>query len=337
MAKTAAPLRTSYSVKRLDNGGEHPGDMEGTTHAATGWLAGAALAFTAPGPWPHHLVPALVQGAVVGGLALLPDADHPRATFAWTAGFASRGVAHLVSVLFGGHRQGMHSLPVTAALTGLAAWFVWLHPVRPAQWAFGAFLAVCVAAGLIATGFARQGVIPLAIGAGLAWYVVAREPSALVWMLPLGMGIHIAEDECTGYGCALLWPFTRRRFGGSLPGIRRPAAARRVMTTKGVRSRSGKAAGGRHVRGRRPAVPPRPRSSATGAPVAAPVRDPHRTGPWKPGPLWHALSADCLDGNHGRCTDRACECDHPRCGHPAQKPRTVVTPEPYDPDEIPPF
>jgi len=323
MTSKAAPLRTSCTVRRLDRAGEHQGDMEGTSHAATGLAAGAALAFAQPGPWQHHLAPALVQGLAVAGLALLPDADHPRATFAWTAGWLSRGVSHLVAALFGGHRQGMHSVPVTLALSGLAFWFVRLHPARPAEYAFGAFLAVCTAAGLIATGFARQGAVPLLIGAALAAYVIVKDPGALWWMVALGMGIHIAEDCCTGYGTALAWPFTRRRFLGSKP--------RQVMTTKGT-GRARKAQGGRHARRPRTSapVPPRPQ---TAPPV--PPRNPHKTGPWRPGPLWHAIGTDCLDGNHHLCTDRKCECDNPKCGHPALQPKP--DPEPYDPEEIPPF
>jgi len=303
----AAPYRTSYTVKRLSKAGEHPGDMEGTTHAASGLAAGLAIGLAAPGPWQHRLGPALVQGLVVAGFALLPDADHPRATFAWTGSWITRGVAHLIAVLFGGHRQGMHSVPVTALLTGLAAWLVWLHPVRPAQYVAGAFTAVCVAGGLIATGFARQGFIPLAIGGAVAGYVVLKDPAALAWMLPLGMGIHIAEDCCTGYGCGLLWPITRRRFLGSKPRV--------VLSTKRARSRPGKARGGR----------PASRAPAPSRPAPA------RTAAWKPGPMWTEMCLDCLDGEHN-CKDRCCRCT--RC---IKIRRPAPLPDPDPAGENPPF
>jgi len=225
-------------------------------------IAGAALAFAVPGPWQHHLALAAVQGLAVGGLALAPDIDHPRATFAWTAGPLSRGVSHLAAVAFGGHRQGLHSIPVTAALSGLALWTVGVAHCRPAAWAFGAFLAVLVAGGLIATGFARQGPVALLAGAGLAWYVVTRDPGALAWMIALGMGLHIAEDCCTGYGTALLWPFRRRRYLG--------ARARVQRTTHGV-SRARKARGGRPARGR--SSPRRSAGSRRRSPLIGASRD----------------------------------------------------------------
>jgi len=299
-------------------------------------IAGAALAFAVPGPWQHHLALAAVQGLAVGGLALAPDIDHPRATFAWTAGPLSRGVSHLAAVAFGGHRQGLHSIPVTAALSGLALWTVGVAHCRPAAWAFGAFLAVLVAGGLIATGFARQGPVALLAGAGLAWYVVTRDPGALAWMIALGMGLHIAEDCCTGYGTALLWPFRRRRYLG--------ARARVQRTTHGV-SRARKARGGRPARGR---SSPRPRVMAGNG--SRPPRAPNGNGQVTPPPgappmpktrvlpagygyLLRAHCNDCLDKRCDLCRDRGCEC---RGTHPKRAPK----PPPYDPDpqgNNPPF
>src|SRR3974390_282609 len=232
-ASSRSPIQTWACTRECE--------LEGTTHAASGMIAGAALAFAVPGPWQHHLALAAVQGLAVGGLALAPDIDHPRATFAWTAGPLSRGVSHLAAVAFGGHRPGLHRIPATAALSGLALWTVGVAHCRPAAWAFGAFLAVLVAGGLIAPGFARQGPVALLAGAGLAWYVVTRDPGAPAWMIALGMGLHIAEDCCTGYGTALLWPFRRRRYLG--------ARARVQRTTHGV-SRARKARGGRPAAGR---------------------------------------------------------------------------------------
>ena len=227
---TFAPgYRTYWHVPARSRAGEHEGDMEGTTHAATGMLAGAGIGLLLHAGGHHHGIIVwedaaqdVLFGMVTAGMALLPDADHPRASFAYSAGFISRGLSHLVAVLFGGHRAGMHSLAGVALFTALAqTGAVWV----PGVWvkvATGAVVAMLIAAGLSATGFAR-GWTALASGALAAYAVLHFVPGGLWWMVALGMSIHIAEDMCTGHGVALLWPVYRGRIGGD---GRQPAKSR---------------------------------------------------------------------------------------------------------------
>ena len=104
--------------------------MEGHTHAGTGALLGigAGLLTTAGGLhgvtiW-DGLGRDLMFGTLTAGCALLPDADHPDASFAHAAGWLSHGISHLVAAAMGGHRAGFHSffgiglmMLVTAACT----------------------------------------------------------------------------------------------------------------------------------------------------------------------------------------------------------------------------
>ena len=316
---TFAPYpRTVHYVPRVSRAGEHRGDMEGTTHAATGMLAGAGIGLLLHAGGHHHGVIVwedaaqdVLFGMVTAGMALLPDADHPKASFAYSAGFISRGLAHLVSVLFGGHRAGMHSLFGVALFTLLAeTGAVWTTGPWP-KVAVGAVIAMLIAAGLGATGFAR-GWTALGIGALAAYAVLHFVPGELWWMVALGMGIHIAEDLCTGHGTALLWPVFRHRIGGD---GRQPAGSRSPAK-------------------RRPA----PRPAGRPAPAGAAKTAPYRTGPWKPTRLsramdWTVMCGECLTGEHGECTDRGCKCD--RSQHPKRPGGPPVPPAPL-PDE-PPF
>lgn len=320
--------RTYWHVKTRSSAGEHEGDMEGTTHAATGMLAGAGIGLLIHAGAHHHgallaedIGTDLLFGAVTAGLALLPDADHPKASFAYSAGFVSRGLSHLASVLFGGHRAGLHSLFGVALFTLLAQWgAVWSHGLYP-HIAVGAVLAMLIAAGLGATGFAR-GWTALAIGGIAAYAALHFVPGELWWMVALGMSIHIAEDMCTGHGVTLLWPVYRKRIGGD---GRQPAKSRQ-----------------RPGRVRRPdpseqGIPWRHAPAEAAAPDAPYRTGPLRTRPYKPGRFdramdWELQCGDCLGGDHGSCRDRGCQCK--RGAHP-NRPGPAA-PRPPLPDQ-PPF
>jgi membrane-bound metal-dependent hydrolase YbcI (DUF457 family) len=326
VAVTAVPeYRTTYTVKRPDRAGEHRGDMEGTTHAVTGLLLGAGVdLLSLAGTHGISQVPAydiigraVLFGTLTAGFALLPDADHPKASFAYAAGALSHGISHVLAVVSGGHRQGMHSLAGIAVMSLVTAacadWW-------PNKWALGclaAFIAICLTAGLKATGFVRHGrrsrrsrgaalggfegqVLACALAAASVYFIRAD----LWWLVALGMGLHVFEDEFTGHGCALLWPLTSRRFGGD---GRQPAA-------------------------RRPASP---RPPAGPAPRRAPRQDqaprPAAQGPSKP-----ACPA-CWMGNCGNCEDKACGC--PQLVHPARPKRrsranTVPSTVIYEDDDL---
>jgi membrane-bound metal-dependent hydrolase YbcI (DUF457 family) len=318
MATATVPgYRTSYTVKQRSRAGEHEGDMEGTTHAATGFLLGAGIGLLTSAGHAHGALAVtegvghdVLYGVLTAGFALLPDADHPKATFAYAAGWLSHGISHLVAVLFGGHRQGMHSLfGVGVAAAGTAACTLWW----PNHWALGClagFLAICIAAGLAATGFVRRPAERLLAGCALAAVAVVYVRGDLWWLVALGMALHIFEDEFTGHGCALLWPFTSRRFGGDgrqmAKGRKRPAPRRPV-------TRNGK-------RPARPAAPP----------ARPPVRE--ARGP-------QLMCPSCWVGECDACPGRGCGCPQPRAAHPHRQGPKVISAAPADPvpDDLPPF
>lgn len=317
MVATAVPgYRTTHTVSRPDRAGEHRGDMEGTTHAATGFLAGLGLGvFMHAGMNLHGDAAAaavgqdVLFGLVTAGMALLPDADHPKASFAHAAGGLSHGISHLVTTLTGGHRQGMHSVAGILALTLVTASCADWWPNKWSLLGLGVLLAICTAAGLRATGFLRRRGEAFIAGSAVAAASVFFIRGDLWWLTMLGMALHVFEDEFTGHGCALAWPFTSRRFGGD---GRQPAARRPVSPRPAGRPAE------------RPADPPRPRQ-----------------GPSKP-----ACPA-CWMGNCEGCKDRGCGC--PQREHPARPKRTrakaTVPPEQPDgpritvewSDDIPPF
>lgn len=317
MATATAPgYRTRYA-KKAD-------EVEGSTHAATGLLLGAGVGLLTTAGHVHGTAAwdavgrDLLYGVLVGGFALLPDADHPKASFAYAAGALSHGASRLVATAFGGHRQGFHSLAgigfmalVTAAC---ASWW-------PNRWALAGLallIAVCTVAGLKAAGFLRHGgrghggaLRRAAAGSAVAALAVTYVRGDLWWLVALGMALHVFEDEFTGHGCALLWPFTSRRFGGD----GRQLAGRGPSGRAGSRRAKSGYQQARDRANRRPAAP-RP-----------PVR-PARGGPGKP------MCPACWTGGCDACKDRGCGC--PQAAHPARPGRKAPALPPDYPDD-PPF
>jgi len=91
-------------------------------------------------------------GLATAGLALLPDSDHHDASFAHAAGPLSWVIAHVVGLLFGGHRYGMHSIPGTALVAALATGDSsasrYLHALHASMLSFDARLRDGLAEGL---------------------------------------------------------------------------------------------------------------------------------------------------------------------------------------------
>jgi membrane-bound metal-dependent hydrolase YbcI (DUF457 family) len=315
VAVTAVPYRTRY-LGEQSTAGEHEGNMEGSTHAGTGLLLGAGASFALDVTAVHTHLAALgsieraagvaLFGVVVAGFALLPDADHPDASFAHSAGWFSRVISHLVAVLFGGHRQGMHSafgIALLALVTEACA--VWFRS-RATLAGLGVIMTLCIAAGLCAMGAAPHpsarrrrkrnaglftGIEALTAGAlvSAVMLYVPMYRADLWWLVVLGMTLHVFEDSLTGHGVAIAWPLTRKRFGGD---GRQPAPRRRASQRPEPRDDDD----------RRPPSQPRPRS-----------------GPSKP-----ACPA-CWMGSCEECTDRGCGC--PQREHPARPKRKAPVPD----------
>ncbi len=293
--------------------------MEGSTHAASGLLLGAGIGLLTAVPHARGAVVAenighdFMYAFLVAAAALVPDADHPKATFARSAGAVSHGLSHVIAALFGGHRQGMHSLAGIGIMVLMIQLLgVWLYPNHVALGVLAAFLAMALAGGLAVTGFARHGLEALVLGCALSAVAVIYVRADLWWLTALGMALHILEDEFTGHGCALLWPFTNRRFGGDGGQL----ASQR--SSSGRKPRSGyQQAKARAARG--PAAPKPPSRPSTAV---------------KPTCL------ACWTRNCDQCKDRGCGC--PERGpdvHQLRPKRRVaaIEPAPLPEDDRPPY
>lgn len=191
--------------------------MMGHAHAMSGALAWSAFALAAPHLGLHLDAPQMLAGSLAtSGAALLPDADHPSGTIAWTFGRPSRWACRKVNALAGGHRRCTHTLlfPLGAAL-GL--WLVLLFASLRAdqQWVALPILFALTAFGLKATHITVDG-RPHARVSHWTWIVSTLFTVAigiagvdLVW-LPLAVGIgalaHLLGDCLTVEGCPLFWP-----------------------------------------------------------------------------------------------------------------------------------
>ena len=289
--------------------------LEGSSHAAIGFVSGIGLGLLTASP--HHGGAAAADaiardglfGLVVGGLSLLPDSDHPDASFAHAGGPLSFVVSHVVALLFGGHRQGMHSIPGTALMCAVVAALSLGWPNRWALASLALLLAVCVAAGLRATRAVRHKADAFIVGCAVAGLAVWAVRADLWWLCALGMALHIAADELSGHGCALLWPFTRRRFGGD---GHQPAASRKSRGGKSEFQRRQAAAGKTPAARKAPASRPRKRPvpAPAGYTLPVPATEPGTRLAWEAG----ARCGECLTKAHGECRDRGCKCPHGR--HP---------------------
>ena len=174
--------------------------MMGHTHVCCGLAAGAALTYALPGV--DSLASRVAVTAVVGGMALLPDLDHPRATVSRTWGPVTYLASKVVCFLGRGHRGGTHD-PLLAPL--IAAGLAW----AASQTFWTSVAMVALAAGLALRGchFVIPGQaekswpINLAASWAVGWFAV--EHAVDMWWLPIavatGVAIHIAGDWMT-YG-----------------------------------------------------------------------------------------------------------------------------------------
>jgi membrane-bound metal-dependent hydrolase YbcI (DUF457 family) len=322
-ASTRAPQRECCRPKKAD-------EVEGTTHATTGLLLGAGVGLlTSIGTHAHGAAVGaevgrdLLYGALTAGFALLPDADHPKATFAYSAGALSHGTSHVVAAAFGGHRQGFHSLfgigLMMLITASCADWW-------PNRWALGGlavFIAVCVVAGLKASGFMRHAsrrarfgdsARRALVGCGIAALAVTLARPDLWWLVAMGMALHVFEDEFSGHGCALLWPFTNRRFGGD----------GHQPVKRGGRSARNRRMDSGHGAGRRGGL------AGTVAPVPSRPSARRAAGP-------KSMCLRCMVGECEDCKGQGCGCPQPASSHPGRARRkAAVTPPPELP-ETPPF
>ncbi|WP_017602287.1 metal-dependent hydrolase [Nocardiopsis lucentensis] len=204
--------------------------MMGTSHAATGLLAGAAVGAVLG----SHAADPLVCAAVGAGAALLPDLDEPGSTVGRSLGAATEGVASLLrsasSRVYestatpyelragkdGGHRHLTHTLPAVVVF-GLVAWG--LSALAPLGLGVVVFAMAALGLGTVARAVRWLGplrkrklaasVVALLVATGA---VVADGGAAWLVGLTVGVGtlVHILGDWLTRSGVPLAWPVKHR-------------------------------------------------------------------------------------------------------------------------------
>ncbi len=190
--------------------------MMGHTHALSGFAAAAATL-----PWaPVHGATAQIGWlAVWGGMAMLPDLDHPRSTVARMWGPFTSTPARAIGILARGHRGGTHDALVAPLIFGALAAGAAHYPASRLL-----VLALAIGLALRACAFAIPGrtestaVGNAVLSWGAAWLLIHHGAGGPAW-LPLavagGVLVHIAGDALTDHGVPvpLTWISQRRRFG----------------------------------------------------------------------------------------------------------------------------
>ncbi|MFE6306218.1 metal-dependent hydrolase [Nocardiopsis changdeensis] len=202
--------------------------MMGTSHAATGLLAGAAVAVAVQ----TDPFTALWCALIGGGAALLPDLDEPGSTVGRSLGrvteLASRKLRDASKAVYrrtatdverrhpqeGGHRYLTHTVPACAVF-GLVALLVSLVPLGAG---LVVFAMVALGLGTVLRPMKKLGSLrkrkhaTLWIAGGLAVAAMLGYEQTPAWWLIgsvvfAGALVHVLGDWLTRSGVPLAWPF----------------------------------------------------------------------------------------------------------------------------------
>ena len=167
---------------------------------------------------------AVLFGAVIAaGAALTPDLDHPNGTIAHSLPPVTKALAHGVSAVSGGHRNGTHSLlaalivPLLVVLSFAGFWHgeLFSHPfgygVALFTIIFGAFASKALKVSIGSLG-AWPSAIVLGVAAG---FLIPNGASWLPWAVGIGYVVHLLGDFITKEGIPFFYPFSKKRY--SLP------------------------------------------------------------------------------------------------------------------------
>jgi membrane-bound metal-dependent hydrolase YbcI (DUF457 family) len=203
---------------------------------ASTWLAAQAL--TGPLTGTNLDSRQRACGAVIAaGGALLCDLDTPTSRLANTLGAVTRGMAHGIGRVFGGHRQGTHSLAFCAAVGALTTLALTqdelVHVSAGVTVTVGQLVALAIAyvacaltvALLLRLRGARAALITAAVVAAGAQ--MSPSPGLVSAAVTIGCASHLLADMLTAQGIAPLWPLSRGRV--SLAVIRRSGDRRETL------------------------------------------------------------------------------------------------------------
>ncbi|GAA3734933.1 membrane-bound metal-dependent hydrolase YbcI (DUF457 family) [Spinactinospora alkalitolerans] len=162
----------------------------------------------------------IIAGSLVcAGAALIPDLDHKSSTITQTYGFVTRALSALLNWMFGGHRNGTHSL-LFALLMGaltqvLALW-------SPLAVQIFVFLLIGIAMNGLGFGMDKNRTAAEIInalgtaGITLALYTSGTDYSWIGLAVAFGCLLHFAGDMATEMGVPLLWPVSKYRVGQNI-------------------------------------------------------------------------------------------------------------------------
>lgn len=167
----------------------------------------------------------LAAGTIVcAGAAMLPDMDHPQATVSRSLGRVSQFLAKYLAKLFGGHRNGTHSILFAVAVAiGLKALLE-----TPGSWAA---IAICFFFSSLVVKVLTEtsGIISAILSAVIALTLVSINPD-IEWIylaVALGCLLHDLGDVLTPEGVPPAWPLSKRRL--SIPIIGHTGDKRETM------------------------------------------------------------------------------------------------------------
>ncbi|SER69826.1 LexA-binding, inner membrane-associated putative hydrolase [Propionibacterium cyclohexanicum] len=206
--------------------------MMGRTHAMSGVLLALVAVPLLPrvGCDPDDPLTVCAFAIACAGAAMLPDADHPSGSVAWTLPPVTKPLTRMVAALSGGHRHGTHSLIGVVGFTAFALLVGCLPPllhqlgVAPAQplgqALLGVWIGFLLAIGLNALPANPQRhsrawtLVGVVGGATLALTTTLVNLAAGFVPLAVALGClaHLAGDLLTKEGCPLLWPLSNIRF-----------------------------------------------------------------------------------------------------------------------------
>ncbi|MBB4930753.1 membrane-bound metal-dependent hydrolase YbcI (DUF457 family) [Lipingzhangella halophila] len=176
----------------------------------------------------------IVAGALVcAGAALVPDLDHKSATITQTYGVVTKALSAIFNWLFGGHRNGTHSL-LFAALMGILVHGLVLWSDLAVQ--VFVFLLIGIAFNGLGFGMeknrAASGIINALVTAGLtlALFINGVDYSWIGLAVAFGCLLHFLGDIATRMGVPLLWPVWGYRFGQNV-GFDTDGAVERHLVT----------------------------------------------------------------------------------------------------------
>ncbi|MBV2362336.1 metal-dependent hydrolase [Streptomonospora nanhaiensis] len=162
----------------------------------------------------------IVAGSLVcAGAALIPDLDSKSSTISQTYGAVTRWLSLVFAWMFGGHRNGTHSL-LFAVLLGVVTQVLALWSDLAVQ--VFVFLLVGIAFNGLGFGSEKNRVASEVItamvvgGITLALYTSGVDYTWIGLAVAFGCLLHFIGDMATEMGVPLLWPFWKYRFGQNI-------------------------------------------------------------------------------------------------------------------------